>query len=71
VLFRVRIERTCLVRFDRIAEAYNATRPPGASLKRSDGARAAIAIGLETVERMLGLEPWVTPAAEPTEGGQK
>jgi hypothetical protein len=54
VLFSVYVDPACLLRFDRIAEAY-ARRLPGARLRRTDAGRAAIYVGLAAIERELGL----------------
>jgi len=55
VLLEVYVDPECLPRFDRIARAFVKRLPQGALLTRSDGARAAINVGLDAIERDLGL----------------
>ena len=55
VLLEVYVDPECLPRFDRIARAFEKRLPQGALLTRSDGARAAINVGLDAIERDLGL----------------
>jgi hypothetical protein len=54
VLFSVYVDPACLPRLDRIAEAYRA-RVPGARIGRAAAGRAAIYVGLDAIERELGL----------------
>lgn len=54
VLFPVYVDPAYLPRLDRIVNAYRA-RFPGARLTRADAGRAAIHVGLEAIERELGL----------------
>jgi hypothetical protein len=53
VLLEVYVDPECLPRFDRIARAFEKRLPQGALLTRSDGARAAINVGLDAIERDL------------------
>jgi hypothetical protein len=55
VLLEVYVDPECLPRFDRIARAFEKKLPAGAALTRGDGARAAINVGLDTIERDLGI----------------
>jgi hypothetical protein len=57
VLFPVYVDPGWLDRFDRIAEAFEKMLPRGAYLTRSDGARAAINVGLTAIERELERTP--------------
>jgi hypothetical protein len=54
VLFALLVDEACLPRLDRITHAYSA-KVPGSRLTRSDAGRAAIHVGLDTIERDLGL----------------
>ena len=56
-----RVTPATLERLDRIADAI-AQQTPGLEATRSDAARAAIEVGLEPLEKRLGL---VTAAPDP------
>ena len=56
-----RVTPATLERLDRIAAAI-AEQTPGLEATRSDAARAAIEVGLEPLEKRLGLVP---PASAP------
>jgi hypothetical protein len=62
-LLRIRLAPEYFDRFDRIAEAFMGRLPRGGYVTRIDAARAVINVGLDTMERELGL-PAVTSAPE-------
>ncbi len=64
-LLRVRLAQEYFDRFDRIAKAFVRRLPPGGHVTRIDAARAVINVGLDAMDRELGLP------AQTTEGDDK
>ena len=62
-----------LARFDRIAAVFGTLIPASAPFRRMDGARAAIEVGLKTLEKEYGLtDAPLNGAPElPDEGGKQ
>ena len=64
VLFEMHIDPDLPHRVDRIAEAFEERLPRGARITRADAARAAFNVGVESIERELGLIADTTGATE-------
>jgi hypothetical protein len=55
VVFEIYVDADLPDRFERIAVAFEQKLPRGARITRADAARAALNVGVEFIERDLGL----------------